>query len=593
MKNKFSIILSIFFGLILMGCKKDFLDKRPFDQYGDQDVWKDLQLMQTFVNNIYFNIPHGFTELMLASVSDESILTYDGGSSNVTNSLITPSDYSIFEVGNFIGVRTYKMSWDWVYKYVRACNLFLQQVEKNTYDDQDLKNRLIGEVHFLRAYYYHNLVFLYGGVPIITEAYELDGDHLAARDSFEECISFIADECDKAADLLPEIQGGNNKGRATKGAALALKSRVLLFAASDLYHNPSWAQGYTHPELISYVGANRTAQWKAAKDAAKAVMDLNQYALYKPDPAPGDNIAKNYQEIFLSKSSSEDIFYRSFIQASKISGYNPGLFNNPNGYFGFGGNTPVGQLVDAFEMKDGTPFSWDNPVQAVDPYLNREPRFYANILYNGAKWRKRDPSGISQDPVGEIQTSFKQLSDGSYLGGLDTRSTTAYAKEDGSYTGYYLRKFIDPDLNPQFFVQEWPWRFIRYAEVILNYAEACVELGQEEEARQYVNSIRKRAGLPDISASGPALMQAVKHERQIELMYEDQRFFDIRRWMIAPDVLSSDAMGIDIRYPLNATQPIYKQIPVRVRDWKDQSYFMPIKLDEMNRNNLLVQNPLY
>ncbi|PSR54029.1 RagB/SusD family nutrient uptake outer membrane protein [Adhaeribacter arboris] len=597
MKNLLYTCLVLLFLIPIPACDDDFLDKQPSSEYSGNVVWTDLALMQTFVNNVYNNIPHGFTELMMASISDEAILTFDGGSSNVTKSLITPSDYSVFEPNNGwmsgVHARAWKMSWETVYKSIRACNLFLQEVEKNTYDDEELKNRLLGEVYFLRAYHYHNLVFLYGGVPIITTPYGLNDDHLAARNTFEECIKFIVDDCDKAAALLPDSYSGNLKGRATKGAALALKSRVLLFAASNLYHNQNaWSQGYPNPELIGYVGGDRAERWRQAKNAAKAVMDLNVYDLYKKEPAPGDNVAKNYEEIFLSKETNEDIFVRFFIQNS-AEGYNPGRYNNPNGYFGYGGNTPTSQLVDAFEMSDGSKFSWDNPVHRADPYKNREPRFYANILFEGAKWQPRQAGAVSLDPVGVIQVGYYEQPDGSWVGGLDTRNSSFAAKEDGTYTGYYLRKFIDPTVNTQFLKQDAPWRFIRYAEVLLNYAEASNELGEDAQALEVINIIRKRAGLPTITGSGNELREKIRQERKIELMYEDQRFFDIRRWMIAPQVLSTNALGVDIRYKLGMEKPTYSFVSVRDRTWKDWSYFMPIKLDEMNRNKLLIQNPLY
>ncbi|MCF0069736.1 RagB/SusD family nutrient uptake outer membrane protein [Dyadobacter sp. CY261] len=577
-------------------CNDDFLDKKPLNEYSGDAVWNDLALMQTFVNNIYNNLPHGFTELMMASLSDESILTFDGGSSNVTKSLITPSDYSVFDP-NFglsgVHPRAWKMSWDWVYKSVRACNLFLQEAEKHTYDNEALKKRLTGEVLFLRAYHYHNLLLMYGGVPIITKAYGLNEDPLVPRNSFEESIRFIADDCDKAAGLLPDTHAGADKGRATKGAALALKARVLLYAASDLYHSQSsWAGSYAHPEFIGYVGGNRAERWQKAKNAAKAVIDLNVYDLYKKEPGASDDVAKNYEQIFLSKETSEDIFVRFFVQNSG-EGYNPGRYNNPNGYFGYGGNTPTSQFVDEFQMKDGSAFDWNNPVHKADPYVNREPRFYANILFEGAKWQTRQTGAQTLDPVGVIQVGYYQQADGSFLGGLDTRNSSFAAKEDGTYTGYYLRKFIDPTVNTQFLKQDLPWRFIRYTEVLLSYAEACSELGETAEAQKYVNIVRRRAGLPPISSSGAALREDLRHERKIELMYEDQRYFDIRRWMIAPKVFSTNVQGVDIRYKKGKSKPEYSFVSVRDRAWSDRAYFLPIKLDEINRNSLLIQNPLY
>src|SRR5690606_24412586 len=165
----------------------------------------------------------------------------------------------------------------------------------------DLKDKLKGEVHFLRAYLYHMLVSMYGGVPIIEQAYKLGDDYEAPRNTYGESIDFIVSECDKAASLL---NAAEDKGRATKGAALALKARVLLHAASDLYNSDrAWTMGYANPELIGYTGGDRTQRWQAAKEAAAAVMVLG-YELHKKDPGLNDDIAVNYGEIFLLKDTS-------------------------------------------------------------------------------------------------------------------------------------------------------------------------------------------------------------------------------------------------------------------------------------------------
>ena len=185
---------------------------------------------------------------MLGALTDEALMDpgSDYGQINTMKSLITPTDLITFDRG----YTTQKLRWENCYSMIRACNLFLEQVELNTYSDEGLKNRLTGEVYFLKAHYYHNLAFLYGGVPIIDKTYKLNDEFTIARNSFEETIDFIVDDCDKAAALLPVRQTGVNYGRATKGAALSLKSRVLLYAASDLYNsNGSWTKGYAHPEL--------------------------------------------------------------------------------------------------------------------------------------------------------------------------------------------------------------------------------------------------------------------------------------------------------------------------------------------------------
>ncbi|MDR2921475.1 MAG: RagB/SusD family nutrient uptake outer membrane protein [Tannerella sp.] len=276
-KNIYSLLFLVLLLMPFSSCN-DFLDKQPLDQYGENAVWGDLALVETFVNNIYYQIPHGFQgKIGMPMVCDEAMRVSDRGASDVTRSLITPSNFSIFD--NQPLQQKYK--WDHVYKQVRACNLFLEQIEEHTYEDEALKQRLTGEVYFLRAYYYHMLTFMYGGVPIVTKTYDLNEDHLIARNSFADCISFISEDCDKAANLLPLKHDAANLGRATKGASLALKARTLLYAASELYHNSSWASGYSNRELISYTDADRAACWRAAKDAAKAVMDLGVYDLYK------------------------------------------------------------------------------------------------------------------------------------------------------------------------------------------------------------------------------------------------------------------------------------------------------------------------
>ncbi|HUP12266.1 MAG TPA: RagB/SusD family nutrient uptake outer membrane protein, partial [Niastella sp.] len=235
-------------------CKKDFLNQQPLDQYSDEAVWKDPALVQTFVNNIYLGIPHGFSNIMMSSMVDETTYNADFGSSNVTKSMVTPSDYSIFDETYWTGNRQRQMTWAMVYKFVRPANLFFQKISEVPFDNEADRDKMKGEVYFLRAYLYHNLVSMYGGVPIITKAYGLKDDFNAPRNTYEECINFIVGQLDSAAAVLPVVQEGSNKGRATKGAALALKARVLLYAASDLYNSDaSWAGG-ANKELVGYVG---------------------------------------------------------------------------------------------------------------------------------------------------------------------------------------------------------------------------------------------------------------------------------------------------------------------------------------------------
>jgi hypothetical protein len=373
---------------------------------------------------------------------------------------------------------------------------------------------------------------------------------------------------------------------------------VLFYAASDLYNvNPSGRPetGYTTPQ-------DRAALWRAAKDAARAVMDLGIYGLFRPNPATAQEATKNYGDLFLQKTSEEAIMSRFFLTSrGGTDGYHPGRDNGPNGYHTWGGNTPIQNLIDDYRMADGSKFDWTNPAHAAAPYTNRDPRFYASILYDGAPWRQRPDDVKNLDPYGIVQ-GFRalRLPNGTVVGGLDTRDGPI---EDwnGSYSGYYIRKLIDPSYNHQFTRQQVPWLFFRYAEILLNYAEASIELNELVDALDALNQIRRRAGMPALTALDQAtLRDDYRNERRIEMAFEEQRFFDVRRWMIAPQVLSRNAGGINIflegddrvnrstwknyRYETRSIQP---------RAWNDRMYFMPIHRDELNRNGLLKQNPLY
>jgi len=598
MKHSIYLIITIVTVFGTGSCNKDFMNLQPSDQFADEAVWSDPALIQTFVNNIYLGLPHGFSNIMMSSIVDESMYNADFGTSNVTKSLVSPSDYSVFDEANGNANRQRGMNWSIVYKFVRAANLFFEKSQTAPFTSEDQRNQMKGEVHFLRVYLYQNLVSMYGGVPIINKTYGLTGEFEVPRNSFEECVNFIVADLDTASMLLPLEMTGANRGRATKGAALALKSRVLLMAASDLYNsNGSWAAGYGNNELIGYTGGDRVARWQAAKDAAKAVIDLGQYAVFLPEPASGEEAQTNYTNMFIEDETSEDIFVRFFTPKidENWDGYNPGLYNNPNGWHGWGSNTPTGQMVDDYEMADGTTFNWSNPAQKADPYINRDPRFYASILYDGAVWRPRQSDAVARDPVGVVQTGYYENPDGSVVPGLDTRNGPL---EDwnGTYTGYYMRKFIDPSIDAQYNKQDHPWRYIRYTEILLNYAEAVMELGDDGEARKYINMIRKRAYMPLVTESGAALKTRYRNERRVELAFEDHRYFDVRRWMIAPEAYE-DAAGISIRHKVdgsgNVLSTTYTTINVQDREWKPSFYLFPVKLDELNRNSKLVQNPLY
>lgn len=588
------IVLFVSLILVITSCDDQILNKKPLDQISEDDLWNDPTLIQTYVTDIYRGVGHGFFAVNISSGVDETIITHGWNDSPIKQSNITPDDLGLFGEGAVAPFEHFQ--WNNLYAKIRSANIFLEKIGDSPVE-QSLKDQLTGEVHFLRAYFYHNLVKLHGGVPIIKESFDLDSDFLVSRNSFEECINFIVEDLDKAASLLPTVIQGD-KAKASKGAALALKSRILTYAASDLY-----AQNPGGMDVTGYTGGDQMQRWRRAKDASEAVMELG-YGLYAADPAPGDSTAKNYADVFLQKDHEEIIFARYFLQNQSYNWYEAdmGLFHGPNGWHNWGGDTPLGQMVDAYEMEDGTAFSWQDyksgaPGYGDSPYQNRDPRFYASIFYNGSHWRERPADMVEQDPEGIVQTAYFEVEGQSSLRpGLDTRDGPI---EDwnGTYTGYYTRKFLDIDVNHQFYRQEVPWIFMRYAEVLLNYAEASIALGEDGDARNALNQIRRRAGMPDIPSSetGQALLERYRNERRVELAFEDHRYFDVRRWMIAPNVYDNGE-GVRIIGRLNNNGGYdfeYNITEVDQRQWNDNAYYLPIPRYEMERNENLQQNPGY
>lgn len=621
---KFTYKSILFLGLLaggLTSCSTDFLDVTPPTEIPDDAVWKDGALSEAFVGGIYEGLQQGgFSEQMLASLSDEAVFTHTGRSIDVVNSgSLSPS---------VLGWVDATYSWSEMYKRIRATNMAIINLRTSTIN-ATLKDRLLGEAYFLRGYYYQQLVRYYGAVPLITKVYTLTDNYDIKRNTYEECVTRIVTDCDSSALLLKGKATVN--GRASEMAALSLKSRVLVYAASDLHDVPTAIAkaplfgSYDNPEFIGYVSGDRKARWQAALDASKAAMEAGNggYKLNLTAPVSAQEGKNNYISISmggysadksLDPSAGTEIIFGKYFSPSLSSGARQmGLNNGPNGYHNWAGNTPIGLLVDDYEMMDGTPFKWTNPVHKANPYVNRDPRFYASVMYDGADWKPR-PSDV-KDPANQIQTgSYDLLDDKGALfnrKGYDTRSSII---EDwnGSRSGYYMRKFIDP--NPELYDnadrQNIPWPFLRFTEVVYNYVEACIELGREAEALEWINKIRFRAGMPAVKASGAELRDIYRQEKRVEMVYEEQRYHDARRWMIAPTTLGRTMTYISVvgkfkpgqsmKEPYRYNPAVYDYTYTSVEEkahenriWDDKMYLRPFHRDEINRNGELTQNPGY
>ncbi|HXS58233.1 MAG TPA: RagB/SusD family nutrient uptake outer membrane protein, partial [Hanamia sp.] len=363
--------------------------------------------------------------------------------------------------------------------------------------------------------------------------------------------------------------------------------------------NSSVTSGFSHPELLGYTDGDAAARWQAAKDAAKAVIDLGIYSLYKPSPASAAEATQNYGDLFTSTKSVEDVFVK-YSAASTGGGFD-GWVVAPNGWYGNGGVGALNDLVDDYNMADGSKFDRSNPAEAAQPYKDRDPRLYATVLFEGNKYRARPSDLTIYDPVGVGQFGTWQKWDNTAnqmvpIYGLDTRNSIANSW-NGNECGATMLKFLNKNVDIQKSHQDLTLRWIRYGEVLLNYAEACIELGQDAEAQTYINMIRQRAYMPNVMSTGTALRDDYRNERRIELVYEGHRFFDVRRWMIGSEAYH-DVHGVQIVYKLNpdhttATIPTVTPVVIRPGKWDKKAYFFPITRNELNKNDKLIELPGY
>lgn len=540
MKNK--LILLLLMAFTLNACD-DVLDVTPNEIKG-ADLWKEEALVRAYLSSTYART---FQQGLYRN-------TQIGHATDELHSIKGSVFYKIIQEGdltpdNINNINEYLNNWQNAYEVIRDANVFLERIEEVPEINED-KEEMRGEMKFIRAFNYAQLIWRYGGVPIIENVFELDEDFAVERKSYDECVEYIVSELDEAIGLLPDQQTGGDLGKASADAARALKSRVLLYAASPL-NNPS----------------NDLQKWQRAADAAEEVIDT-RYSLY------GD-----YQDLFLDHNQ-EIIFARYFTQANT---YELHFQVGRNGDRGWGSDSPTQNLVNDYEMTNGqSPFLNDSTINPAsgydpnDPYANRDPRFYASILYDGAMWMGR-----------ETET---------FDGGLDS-GQGPIDNWNASKSRYYLKKFVPEAIPPQgsTVMPTSPWIVFRYAEILLNYAEAKYMLGEESTARTYLNLVRSResVGMPDITASGDELWEKIINERRVELVFEGHRYFDVRRWEIADETESKNIGGVIIKKQEDGTKTYAPNLLI-TRKWDDRLYRLPIPRAEVDRSlNSLEQNPGY
>lgn len=542
----FVIATGIF--LSVNACKNDFLNVVPTDRVSDASILSDSSLFESYVINRYVGVRltekeaegtppgfgRGFEYALWSSLTDESIYNNDDNTWLVQRGQLAPENTGI--AGTI---------WGRSYRGIRDINYALSNLDKVPMSATQ-KNRLKGELKFLRAFRYQDLIRNYGGVVLMKDQVLELGQDLANADiytksSIKDCIDYVVAELDEASTLLPRDNGNNwQLGRATKGAALALKARLLLYAASPLYNS---------------------GNWQAAAKAAKDVMDMGKYSLY----------TNGYDKLFLTaENNPEIIFERLYTQGARHVCLE--ISNAPNSYGGWGGNVPLQNMVDAYEMNNGKPITEPTSgYNSQDPYTNRDPRFYMTILYNNAGYR----------------TNTVQ----SYLpGGKDSKDGPS--NWNTSKTGYYLKKFMNDNLpidNPWDVAGTQPWIYFRYAEILLNYAEAQNEaVGPDQSVYDAVNAIRKRPSV-NMPALQTGLTQAqmrevIRRERQVELAFEEHRYYDVRRWKIANVTENVPAYGIEVVRNGN-TLTYNRKEALSGRHFEEKHNFLPIPRAEIQASN--------
>lgn len=577
-------LTTILLAFMLASCS-DYLDQVPDDRQTIEEVFKKKRTTEQYLANVYTYIQDESDEWAShpwTSNSDELIPAW--------------VKYATFQIniGNWDAGDSPFSFWGHYYKGIRSATYFINHVDEND-ELRQINPELIvqykAEARFLRAYFYFMTMRQYGPVVLVGED-ELPVDAPAgelqlARSPFDECVEYVVNELDEAAANLPLISESIDYGRITRGAALAIKSRVLLYAASPLYNGNTDLSNFKNLDGRNLISQTYNAgKWQRAADAAKAVIDLGQYSLYQV----GSNPVESYRGMLLEPWNSETILAR---KENNLAGYD--VHCNPRQAGGWCGMAPTQELVDDYFMSDGLPTKDESFASAsslysetgftdgiFNMYVNREPRFYASITYNKSKWAGGNLSG---------PTEIRFEVDG-------PNSATGHVS-DWSRTGYLLRKGVSEITNDgsggtgERYAR--PLVLCRLGESYLNYAEALNEFDPgNADILKYLNLIRERAGIPEYGDGIPvpsdqvSMREAIHRERRIELAFEYHRWFDIRRWKEAEKYTGHPMHGMDI---YSSGDSFYKRVVAQQRAFKPAYYWFPIRQFELDRGKLLVQNP--
>jgi hypothetical protein len=566
--------------VIFSACQKSgFLDQTSTTSLNEASTFSDSANAMSFLNNIYANIgfasdPKRFSGGNFAAGLDAASDEAEGPNASSSNGFVQ------FATGTVNPTVVPDDAWRICYSNIRAVNQYLQHLPVIPFSAA-LKTSTRAEAHFLRGWYYFMLLEHYGGVPLIGDSIYTTKDPMTqVRNSFKSCVNYILAESDSAANNLPVTRTGSEYGRASKGAALALKSRLLLYAASPLFNNGGIGKDVPAMDSIVAYPDQDPNRWALAAAAAKDVISLNAYSLYIDSTTNPSEPGYGFMKLFTLRYNTEYIL--AHMMASNK--YLESLWDVPS-RGGSGGPFPYQELVDAFGMANGK-LTGDNGsgYDPANPYKNRDPRLDYTIMHDSTL---RITYGANQP------TPIKLYWNTSVSPAV---AASGDAVHKGTSTGYYINKMIDPSvLNNGIGEAQRCLPLIRYAEILLNYAEAQNEaVGPDKTVYDALEAIRQRAGLrpyklPD-NLSQDDMRQVIHHERRVELAFEGFRFFDVRRWMIADSTDNQMMHGMEVDRGASVT---YKEFNVRKHNFRRAMYLWPLPLSEISKLPTLKQNPLY
>lgn len=568
----------------LSSCNQDVLDKEPLDIISDVTVWNDPVLIDSYLADVYSGM--GFTFEM----------DYDANRSwfGLFYTILMADEAAPgWENGKHVNIKNTGESagWGqwWGYPTIRKLNVFLEKIA-NSSVDPDIKKQRIAEARFLRAFAYFKMVERYGGVPLITKELQLNSPEeelFPKRNKEQEIYDFILTEIDELTNDLKD-HGKGDAGRPSKSAALALKSRVAMFAASIA----QW--GSVQLDGVVGIPANKSTEyWQKSYDASKSIINSGKFSLYKKNA----DKALNYRNIFLDENNSEVIFSEIF-NGTAGRGHSWDFFNAVLGFHRWSLGAEVCaylEMVEEFENIDGSDPKLDRTKIANrhlwtmdEMFGKKEPRFKAMIITNGDTYKNKKldkHKGIRKEDGTITQGDYKGIA-GQGFSNINSDTNTPFQ----------CLKYIDESLNLPRPGGESKTDYIvfRLAEILLNYAEAAFELNKQDDALWAVNQIRERAGLKALTTIS---RDKIRHERKIELAFEGTRYFDVRRWRTAVVDLTGSKTGMNYILDFQTGKYELQLLPDFEADqnpvFEERHYYLPITLSRIAQNSNLVENPGY